>query len=250
MRGKRFYKLITAASGRITPAHAGKTVPPIVKSRHNKDHPRACGENNPPLRFIVVYLGSPPRMRGKRKDPLTVYSRHRITPAHAGKTYEDVTFNNIAEDHPRACGENLSIHPFHLQYLGSPPRMRGKHDDNIKSVVTQRITPAHAGKTICNLRLCKITKDHPRACGENCQPVTASLWITGSPPRMRGKLICWALTHAASGITPAHAGKTFSSSCFFKLVQDHPRACGENTAYKSSSSYHLGSPPRMRGKPA
>ena len=126
MRGKRFYKLITAASGRITPAHAGKTVPPIVKSRHNKDHPRACGENNPPLRFIVVYLGSPPRMRGKRKDPLTVYSRHRITPAHAGKTYEDVTFNNIAEDHPRACGENLSIHPFHLQYLGSPPRMRGK----------------------------------------------------------------------------------------------------------------------------
>ena len=102
----------------------------------------------PAVAFYCGLLRITPAHAGKRKDPLTVYSRHRITPAHAGKTYEDVTFNNIAEDHPRACGENLSIHPFHLQYLGSPPRMRGKHDDNIKSVVTQRITPAHAGKTI------------------------------------------------------------------------------------------------------
>ena len=86
MRGKRFYKLITAASGRITPAHAGKTVPPIVKSRHNKDHPRACGENNPPLRFIVVYLGSPPRMRGKPIHSPVPFAILRITPAHAGKT--------------------------------------------------------------------------------------------------------------------------------------------------------------------
>ncbi len=189
-------------------------------------------------------------MRGKPIFPKPYPQQYRITPAHAGKTFSPPSAFRNKQDHPRACGENGSNTKRQNIVNGSPPRMRGKLVKNGSIECEVRITPAHAGKTTHTGRMTVKFKDHPRACGENCQPVTASLWITGSPPRMRGKLICWALTHAASGITPAHAGKTFSSSCFFKLVQDHPRACGENTAYKSSSSYHLGSPPRMRGKPA
>ena len=45
--------------------------------------------------------------------------------------------------------------------------MRGKLVQNNVFISLIRITPAHAGKTFL-LRLYKvITKDHPRACGEN-----------------------------------------------------------------------------------
>ena len=53
-------------------------------------------------------------------------------------------------------------------------------------------------------------------------------WPSGSPPRMRGKVIAEAGHHQIGGITPAYAGKSISS------VQT------ENT--------QEGSPPRMRGK--
>ena len=32
----------------------------------------------------------------------------RITPAHAGKTLQEIRFGNARADHPRACGENTS----------------------------------------------------------------------------------------------------------------------------------------------
>ena len=50
-------------------------------------------------------------------------------------------------------------------------------------------------------------------------------------------------------ITPAHAGKTDKLSYSKLKDRDHPRACGENFLYADTDSLHLGSPPRMRGKP-
>ena len=50
-------------------------------------------------------------------------------------------------------------------------------------------------------------------------------------------------------ITPAHAGKTFSSKYASKARQDHPRACGENGRRGKHRAGQVGSPPRMRGKP-
>ena len=45
-------------------------------------------------------------MRGKLEDKMRVYIESRITPAHAGKTNEGWLCIAIAQDHPRACGEN------------------------------------------------------------------------------------------------------------------------------------------------
>ena len=66
---------------------------------------------------------------------------------------------------------------------------------------------------------------------------------------MRGKLEGVVLIGQNLRITPAGAGKTKQFLERITSTQDHPRRCGENTAYKSSSSYHLGSPPQVRGKP-
>ena len=70
----------------------------------------------------------------------------------------------------------------------------------------------------------------------------------GSPPHMRGKLRTSPLIWSTTGITPAHAGKTFCLSSVCRPSWDHPRACGENDHAKRMLICKMGSPPRMRGK--
>ena len=147
-------------------------------------------------------------MRGKLLGVALCADILRITPAHAGKTGDGLEDRPQGTDHPRACGENsvfLCLQPLHL---GSPPRMRGKPNHKISSLVAQRITPAHAGKTTVCRRLGTSWTDHPRACGENSDVAEKSKELLGSPPRMRGKLIDYQVVMPRSRITPAHAGKT------------------------------------------
>ena len=82
--------------------------------------------------------------------------------------------------------------PFHTEYLAE----------------YERITPAHAGKTVYEGKPTLATRDHPRACGENSIPVLSMVLREGSPPRMRGKLKTCLFFFGRVGITPAHAGKT------------------------------------------
>ena len=90
--------------------------------------------------------------------------------------------------------------------------------------------------------------DHPRACGENVNGGNIMPKYYGSPPRVRGKprLLLRLVGHTR--ITPARAGKT--NDLFYRpgMVEDHPRACGENPSRSLGISAHSGSPPRVRGK--
>ena len=97
-------------------------------------------------------------MRGKPRIKMKMEGQNRITPAHAGKTRQFCIPKRLRSDHPRTCGENLSMSsPQCLQY-GSPPHMRGKHPLWFISRCSCRITPAHAGKT---LRKCYIAEVNP-----------------------------------------------------------------------------------------
>ena len=51
--------------------------------------------------------------------------------------------------------------------MGSPPRMRGKHESDWKGLINARITPADAGKTRAAVHTDNKYQDHPRGCGEN-----------------------------------------------------------------------------------
>ena len=132
-----------------------------------KDHPRACGENLPIEYNAVPVIGSPPRMRGKLIEAKSFVDGIRITPAHAGKTLCATIILRGTWDHPRACGENSLYRFLSELYLGSPPRMRGKHSAAFNTTDYKRITPAHAGKTDSQKPITPEQKDHPRACGEN-----------------------------------------------------------------------------------
>ena len=108
VRGKRSTPKVSAALKRITPAGAGKTAQDRCLSAGYEDHPRRCGENTSIPFSVGVYVGSPPQVRGKRRQPCQFCQANRITPAGAGKT----DFAHIL------------IH----RGVGSPPQVRGKLD--------------------------------------------------------------------------------------------------------------------------
>ena len=152
----------------------------------------------------------------------------RITPACAGKTVHRTKIKLPKKDHPRVCGENM-VTPIKLYFwLGSPPRVRGKRFIESSLPKHDRITPACAGKTYYENRAQRTLQDHPRVCGENLRRCQIFRGLTGSPPRVRGKLNRSCTIVSFTRITPACAGKTKRYGTARNSYKDHPRVCGEN----------------------
>jgi len=110
----------------------------------------------------------------------------RITPAHAGSIALLAGTEKLERDHPRACGEHITVIWDDDWDRGSPPRMRGAFN--------------------VNAPLSKSRLDHPRACGEHRIAALLLCSEMGSPPRMRGASKPSRARLLADGITPAHAG--------------------------------------------
>ena len=171
MRGKLSKRACRELRARITPADAGKTHTEKNADTDGQDHPRGCGENCPLSGAHGLTLGSPPRMRGKPELANSASAAVGITPADAGKTLNATCFTSMTWDHPRGCGENAIAVSIHRTLLGSPPRMRGKHNPIKQAQKKIRITPADAGKTWTMEHLPKMDEDHPRGCGENTKKI-------------------------------------------------------------------------------
>ena len=130
------------------------------------DHPRLCGEKEPLVSIPVQPQGSPPPMRGKGKISLCTCSKNRITPAYAGKSNGLTLDSPLLKDHPRLCGEKISVENRWTPIKGSPPPMRGKGFNKQLKFSIKRITPAYAGKSLSNIHEVSHYRDHPRLCGE------------------------------------------------------------------------------------
>ena len=248
VRGKHRHHAVWDGPDGITPARAGKTILCILLRIAPRDHPRACGENLEWFPLADLEMGSPPRVRGKRHGRSGVGDEVGITPARAGKTARGAGRGARAPDHPRACGENGQPNSAQRSMGGSPPRVRGKQVAQRRVCHVPGITPARAGKTCCWWRPSSPPADHPRACGENQEPLDLVFRQSGSPPRVRGKRPAAARYIEYFRITPARAGKTRFRPAFRLERRDHPRACGENPSINASNSHSQGSPPRVRGK--
>ena len=140
--------------------------------------------------------------------------------------------------------------------------MRGKGGLGQNARFKARITPAYAGKRVkISLKFrasagkssnvpsaFRCGRDHPRVCGEKAFVRSCCASRTGSPPRMRGKVCTYSATEHGYGITPAYAGKSLRLCILSRLLQDHPRVCGEKKNVRLTKNSLAGSPPRMRGK--
>ena len=65
---------------------------------------------------------------------------------------------------------------------------------------------------------------------------------------MRGKRQLFVLWYLVIRITPAGAGKTRRFKSRVRVLQDHPRRCGENGYVPKRRQWGIGSPPQVRGK--
>ena len=106
-----------------------------------------CGENTSFGVCGGVTSGSPPHVRGKRIHYEKVSVSWGITPACAGKTGMLRCSIKPRRDHPRMCGENLTMNNETKRDVGSPPHVRGKRYHCCAEIFTFGITPACAGKT-------------------------------------------------------------------------------------------------------
>ncbi len=131
---------------------------------------------------------------------------------------------------------------------GSPPHTRGKPWRPVGQAGSPRLTPAHAGKTIPSSFLILVDQAHPRTRGENPSTSTQTSWLSGSPPHTRGKHSRYTRGITPCRLTPAHAGKTFSSPEKKQKPQAHPRTRGENAPKVTPRCLLRGSPPHTRGK--
>ena len=248
MRGKPTPKPSTDPQSRFIPAHAGKTWLEGSECSTCRVHPRACGENcRWPCRNPVT-RGSSPRMRGKRCSTVPQRTMSGFIPAHAGKTHFVVGPPVQGQVHPRACGENPHSPGYRDAHAGSSPRMRGKRVEPRSRALTFGFIPAHAGKTERLHSRTPASAVHPRACGENSDPVGTVCPRAGSSPRMRGKLYHVDVPSPVMRFIPAHAGKTETERNHNVHGTVHPRACGENHDEFLRCSWVNGSSPRMRGK--
>ena len=129
MRGKESACTPQSYQARITPAYAGKSDNFFLCFNFRGDHPRLCGEKRKISRSFSVLRGSPPPMRGKGTEHRQDYRQNRITPAYAGKSKSRQWEAFVKRDHPRLCGEKITMFLFSKNALGSPPPMRGKEDE-------------------------------------------------------------------------------------------------------------------------
>ena len=249
MRGKPANGTHHLSISRLIPAHAGKTFEIGGFGVWHGAHPRACGENAVPGALVIIAAGSSPRMRGKLSRSISSSGWGRLIPAHAGKTRGGGGVGYFAGAHPRACGENGAPNRTKPTEWGSSPRMRGKPSSVATRSLSDRLIPAHAGKTRRRWVRVAEARAHPRACGENIFQVINGHAYRGSSPRMRGKLHLVCVGIVFPGLIPAHAGKTISSSWALRPLRAHPRACGENFVRMLCPPVVVGSSPRMRGKP-
>ena len=86
MRGKRRDYRAGDQQGRNIPAYAGKTHGWCSRSSAHAEHPRVCGENVFACFFPQCFIGTSPRMRGKRVEHRITHHANRNIPAYAGKT--------------------------------------------------------------------------------------------------------------------------------------------------------------------
>ena len=213
---------------RLIPAHAGKTRRWRPATRPTRAHPRSRGENDAARIASCPNIGSSPLTRGKPPTQGRRRRSHRLIPAHAGKTgvWRWSLWTRTA--HPRSRGENELSEKVAHNAQGSSPLTRGKPRGPLRNSLSQRLIPAHAGKTGCHEGQDHCRRAHPRSRGENMIVEFPIEDANGSSPLTRGKLPALMLSLLLSRLIPAHAGKTGRRPGGPSPRAAHPRSRGEN----------------------
>ena len=207
VRGSRVGIARAAATRRSIPACAGKPAAGHIQQRHERVHPRVCGEAMARTAAGEIDRGPSPRVRGSRADFRPRHVPRRSIPACAG---EAIVTDEGAEArsgpsprvrgkprpsrgggwgrgvHPRVCGEARSETTRIGFGIGPSPRVRGSLSRQTNSTVSAGSIPACAGKPGAVLPASRPPRVHPRVCGEAMHVAMPDMLLHGPSPRVRG----------------------------------------------------------------
>ena len=229
-----------------------------------------CGEHFTAPTIATTRPGSSPHVRGALLRLPARRGRRGIIPACAGSTPRPSPPAPTTRDHPRMCGEHMSVAIMPNAQEGSSPHVRGALVRILQDRAPGGIIPACAGSTERPITRSGIVKgssphvrgaldgqeagrlsgvDHPRMCGEHGASGLATVVIEGSSPHVRGARRAHHGRPVPHGIIPACAGSTSDSTNPGSRNRDHPRMCGEHRRGAHSSPSPRGSSPHVRGAP-
>ena len=132
----------------IISAHAENSDRIATRCTRNKDHLRACGEQQAAAQVRSSTEGSSPRMRRTVLDLPEILSADRIISAHAENSTMTRSLNSRNRDHLRACGEQDLLQDRADIPGGSSPRMRRTADVAPRSGRVLGIISAHAENSL------------------------------------------------------------------------------------------------------
>ena len=178
--------------------------------------------------MVTFKNGSSPLTRGKHPPRPRAARRRGLIPAHAGKTVLRAFGAGACAAHPRSRGENLLFDNVGKDLPGSSPLTRGKQLLLPVLQFSERLIPAHAGKTLEGRSQAVYAGAHPRSRGENPVATLPATIAPGSSPLTRGKRQQRNLQVCRHGA--------------------HPRSRGENSPGAMMMCPRTGSSPLTRGK--
>ena len=172
---------------RITSACAEQTG--RARRRHGRygDHLRVCGADFGGFIVAEPVVGSPPRVRSRRRHRTNRRRCPRITSACAEQTPDRWNRWCPTGDHLRVCGADIHARPVGLILEGSPPRVRSRHRAPPQANHRNRITSACAEQTLPRMTRRSSVRDHLRVCGADRKRGGHDRRIQGSPPRVRSR---------------------------------------------------------------
>ena len=213
---------------RNIPTRVGKTFRRGLSWRAPTEHPHACGENEIGIETRSYIDGTSPRVWGKPgvRRPCGVEPRN--IPTRVGKTRTASRSPSRATEHPHACGENFGAAATRARKRGTSPRVWGKPNKSNSGLIADRNIPTRVGKTHFSRPSSYKTTEHPHACGENAMISAEHPFVTGTSPRVWGKLEDFYWPQFAGRNIPTRVGKTLGHFLPYEQVPEHPHACGEN----------------------
>ena len=150
-------------------------------------------------------------MRERRLRLDSFVFQFRITPACAGTTTPTGRLQKTKWDHPRLCGNDMSVRHQSYYFLGSPPLVRERPLIALLYALISGITPACAGTTTYK--------------------VSTNIYRWDHPPLVRERRLSIAFRGDSGGITPACAGTTRWLDRQRIETGDHPRLCGNDPSH-------------------
>ena len=188
-----------------------------------------CGADFQKSTPTLSRLGSPPRVRSRLQVAVDIDRVRGITSACAEQTRSVGNTHADDWDHLRVCGADSTVPCCIQNPPGSPPRVRSRRKPERETLPYDRITSACAEQTNPDRPAVAAAWDHLRVCGADAWLIPRSVPNTGSPPRVRSRLLWHRWYYVDGRITSACAEQTLGVRPRRASTWDHLRVCGADS---------------------